>query len=562
MNNAIKKPAKGKIIMAGKVVRKADTKIAVPDLLYQEDDFIDYYLSTNAKQLGVIVPPFNPKTLKALTTRNNVLAQAIAAMNANIDSTGWTAEPVDPLEKDETEKAYLEEFFSEPYPNKSFTAMRRSLREDIEGVGYGILEVLRSMDNEIVALRHIDATTMRLCRLGEARATKRTLRRKGKIVDFTFIERGRIYVQKVGTKFIYFKDFGNTDKISRLSGEVVREGDTTDLATEVLYFKCESDIGTPYGVPRWINQLPSIVGSRKAEEYNLDFFDAGGVPPAVVFVQGGTLAPDVKTQLDGFFSSKGASKHRVAVVEVQSSSGDLNSNGSVNVSTERFGDSASTDSMFSNYDKSCEEHVRVAFRIPPLFLGRAQDYNFATAQTAYMVTEAQVFQPERTEFDDALNVTIIRAMGITKWKFKSNPLTMKNVDAQLKSIELVKTMVDPEELVATVNTVSGLNLRFSKKALELSNSLITAATTRLTTTQDGDNVKAQELQKLAGDWAVSVGLVEGDISEAVKNSVVEAVQNLSGDSLSLFNSIISNSVFGTPTFTTHKAECGCSSCAK
>jgi capsid portal protein len=50
-------------------------------------------------------------------------------------------------------------------------------------------------------------------------------------------------------------------------------------------------------------------------------------------------------------------------------------------------------------------------RLPPLFLGYAADYNFATAQTSYMVAEARVFEPERTEFDDLMNKTIIKELG-------------------------------------------------------------------------------------------------------------------------------------------------------
>lgn len=555
---------KSTVKLYGSVKRKADTKIVVADLLYQEDDFLEYYKSKdNVGSLGVLVPPYNPKTLKVLGSRNNILSQAIAAMDANIDATGWTAEPIDPKEQDETEKGYIEEFFNEPYPNTSFTAIRRQLREDIEGVGYAFLEVIRNLEKEIVSVRYLDATLVRLCRLGEPKLVNQTLVRKGKDITIAMMKRERLYVQKVGTELIYFKEFGTETPINRKTGQEAAAGTlASDLATELIYFKCQSDVGTPYGVPRWINQLPSIVGSRKAEEYNLDFFDAGGVPPAVVFIQGGALGADVKTQLDGFFGGRAATKHRVAVVEVQSTSGDLNSSGSVSVVTERFGDTAKTDSMFTTYDKTCEEHVRVAFRLPPLFLGRAQDYNFATAQTAYMVTEAQVFQPERTEFDDTINVTLIRGMGITKWKFKSNPLTMKNVEVQLQAIDKVRGLVEAEELVVTVNQIAGLNLRYSPEAEERSNKLVEAATNRISSGQAQDTPEEKDtLTKLALDWAVSIGLRDGDMEQAAKDEVIRAVSNLSGDSLDLFNNIITKEIFNDFPIRKHEKTCGCGECS-
>lgn len=48
-----------------------------------------------------------------------------------------------------------------------------------------------------------------------------------------------------------------------------------------------------------------------------------------------------------------------------------------------------------------------------MFIGKAADYNFATAYTAYMVAEAQVFLPERDEFDNnMINATIVKALGV------------------------------------------------------------------------------------------------------------------------------------------------------
>ena len=165
--------------------------------------------------------------------------------------------------------------------------------------------------------------------------------------------------------------------------------------SELLILGINPDVTTPYFLPRWINQLPSVIGSRAAEEQNLQFLDAGGLPPAIVFIQGGTLIKDTSDQLRMYLSGLNKNKNRAVVVEVQSVSGSLDAAGKVDVKVERFGSAQSQDSMFTNYDEVTEEHVRVGFRLPPLFLGKAVDYNFATAQTSYMVAEAQVFLPER-----------------------------------------------------------------------------------------------------------------------------------------------------------------------
>jgi hypothetical protein len=137
--------------------------------------------------------------------------------------------------------------------------------------------------------------------------------------------------------------------------------------------------------------------------------------------------------------------------------------GSVQVKVERFGAERSTDAMFQKYDENTGQHVREAFRLPPLFVGKAQDYNFATAYTGYMVAEAQVFGPERTEFDDTINATIVRSLGAKKYKYRSTPLTLTDVQNQIKALSLVgNLLVSGEETVKKFNEITGLDMKFEQ----------------------------------------------------------------------------------------------------
>jgi hypothetical protein len=229
----------------------------------------------------------------------------------------------------------------------------------------------------------------------------------------------------------------------------------------LIAFGVIKDHTGPYHVPRWVNVLPSVVGSRKAEEQNLEFFDSGGMPPAIIFIQGGQMVGQAAADLRTYLSAANKRKGRAVVVELASNSGSLDSSGSVSAKVERFGAERANDAMFSQYDSAAEERVRIAFRLPPIFLGRAADYNYATAVVAYQVAEAQVFQPERTEFDEVINSTIIKAMG---WdlKFKSLPITMKSVDEFFKGLELIKDKIEGEDLVHAVNITIGSDLKFKE----------------------------------------------------------------------------------------------------
>ena len=296
---------------------------------------------------------------------------------------------------DPEEKKQATAFFAEPYPGLSFVSIRRKLRREIESVGYAYLEILRNLNGDLVGIRNIETHNVRMVKLDAPVLVTKTINRGGVDVEIQIWERQRRFAQRVALKqLVYYREYGTARQVNRNTGRWEIHGDKDkpdeivapeDRGTELLIFGVHPDITTPYFVPRWINEVPSVVGSRKAEEQNLEFLDAGAMPPAIIFVQGGTLAKESADQLRMYLSGKNKSKHRAVVVEAMSSSGSLESAGTVQVKVERFGAERAMDAMFLKYDESTEEHIRVGFRLPPLFLGKPADYNMATAVTAYMV---------------------------------------------------------------------------------------------------------------------------------------------------------------------------------
>jgi capsid portal protein len=418
---------------------------------------------------------------------------------------------------------------------------------------------------------------LRFVKLDDPVMVEKTFTRDGKDVKIKMLDRERRFMQRLGNKFFYYREYGSTRNVHKITG-AWEDGKAPmkpeDRGTKLIIFGINPDIRTPYFVPRWINQLPSVIGSRKAEEQNLEFFDAGGLPPAIIFIQGGTLAGTAAEQLKTYLSGKNKNKNRAVVVEAQSASGSLESAGQVKVTVERFGASQVNDSMYEKYDKNAEEHVRIGFRLPALFLGRTNDYNYATAVVAYMVAEEQVFQPERGEFDEVINKTILRALGAKTARFKSKGITLKNVDAQLKALDSVKDISEGKGLIDEVNKVVGLSLEYKEpedpavlagrtaEAVNAAAPKPVAGKPELATT-NGKAVpssgagtpassagktpkKASELIDLAMSYGQMRGLLSasGDMSEAEKQEVVERVAELRDDDRVAFNSIVSSYVFG------------------
>jgi len=448
-------------------VSKAEQKLVEATQLTLEDAFEDLYFdATNKKTAKLVRPHYNFFDLASMLQSNNALNQCITAYEVNIDGTGWeiTEDVTGNEDKNQTEIDAISDFFDEPNPRESFVSIRRSVRRDIESTGNGYIEVLRSVDRQVAFIRGLDAKTVRLGKKGEAVQVKVTVKRRGKDMNVTMPVRERMFAQLVGTKVLYYKEYGASRDLNRKTGEWAPQGTqlpAEDRATELIHFTAQKDIKTGYGVPRWINQLPSVLGSRKAEELNLDFFNAGGLPPAMIILSGGSMTKEVKTSLNAYLSGKGGNKNRAAIVETSPSGGSLDHAGSVRVTVERFGAERQQDSMFEKYDERSEKRVRSSFRLPPLFVGRTEDYTFASAFASYMVAEAQVFVPEREEFDERLNVTIMKEIDPSgKYGFRSLPMSVKNVDNQLVALKILadKGLVGNAEIVDAVNEVTNLNI--------------------------------------------------------------------------------------------------------
>lgn len=467
-------PKEYQVSTLGTDVRKADTKALITNATesFPEDIFEgQYWTGANTGtpagvNVAIVEPTYKPATLVALANQNNALLQCVEAMEVNIDGTGHSIELVDEEGKDdEAEKEMLEDFFREPYPGKTMIEIRRAIRRDLEFTGNGYMEVIRSADDQIIMLNNLSASEIRLVRLDDPITVPREMVRSGKPLQVRVRVRERRFVQNVNGKRIYFKEYGALRDIDRDTGVWAKEGTRLPIekrGSEILHFTGNMEARTPYGSPRWINQLPSVLGSRKAEEYNLDFFDGGGVPPIMILIEGGALPDNMRDTLNNHLSAR-ANRHRAVVVEAVSTSGSLETTGTVRMKVERFGD-RTNDAMFQKYDESTGEHVRIAFRLPPLFIGKAADYSYASAYASYMVAEAQVFLPEREEFDAKLNNTVVKGLGAEKYKFHSLPLTLVDAATQLQAIELVASnkFVGGEDIVKKLNDVTGLELSYEE----------------------------------------------------------------------------------------------------
>ncbi len=356
------------------------------------------------------------------------------------------------------EQFQLQAFFESCTIGESFVALRRRTRQDVEVTGNGYWEVLRRLGSQAVAqFVYLHSHTMRLLVTDDVPTEVEIPVRTGPLEwgTETVQRRFRRFVQVTDMgKRIFFKEFGDPRVVSSDTGKVYGRGEEgvkalqlaekgVRAATEVVHFKIPAP-GTPYGVPRWVGNLYSVLGTNKADEVNYLYFDNKTVPPMALLVSGGSLGKNAVEKIENFIEEelKGAENfHKILIIEAESPTGldgEL-TNGKLKIELKPLTDAQQRDGLFMKYEERSTDRVGMSFRIPRLLRGDVRDFNRATSESALKFTESQVFGPERNEFDHTMNQVVLASLGVRYWSFVSNAVQITNPEDMAKVIaELFK----------------------------------------------------------------------------------------------------------------------------
>lgn len=412
---------------------------------------------------SIVTPRVDPLRLLDLVHENNTLGPCVEAMVVNCEATGWTVEPAPDLPDDRHEEAErraaeVREALEEPFRGLDMVDLRKALRRDMESCGTGYLELLKNSVGEVVFLNHAPAGRMRAVTLDDPVSVEVEVTRGGRPIKTTMEQSERRWVRSIGGRQIrYYAEVGASRDLDRLTGKwsTGRRVTKRRRANEIVPLRVKPDPRKPYGLPRWYGQLPSVMGSRLAEEFNVAYLQSGGVPPALLLVSGGRLAASAAEAIKNLMQRKGSPQVTIEVIEAFMATGPIDQRSTIKLELERFGAEQLKDSLFEGYDKRCEERVRKSFRLPPLFLGMSEDFSFATAFASYLVAEAQVFRPERAVFDDAMNMHVLPHLsgGADDLVFRSHALSVHDIANRIMALKLLweAKAIDRIDLVSQVN---------------------------------------------------------------------------------------------------------------
>lgn len=388
----------------------------------------------------VIDPPLSLGELSVLAEFSTELRQTCDAMAVGIDGFGhrFTLRPMSEDQKKsfkkqiDEEEEFIDHFFSYPNAEESFVRLRRESTQEKELTGNAYWELVPSLTEpkKYSAINRINAATIRITK------TDRVITRTGLNYvknDFSlgtkfFQKRFRRFVQIIGTKKVFFKQFGDPRLIDKRTGEVAENLDPQFRANELFHFKIESRRPTPYGMPRFTGNIISIKGSRQADETNIITLMNNNIPSFAILANGGMLTQGSVDRIREFVDTqiKGSSNYsKWLILEGESTHDGLSSPNSIKIEIVPLTRAQHQDMLWQSYDENNAKKLRRNFRIAPILVGASENYDRATAQVSEALTEKYVYNPEREEIDREIN-KILLAQGIRFWVFKSNSPNVTN----------------------------------------------------------------------------------------------------------------------------------------
>ena len=396
----------------------------------------------------VLEPKYSIQTLLEMKEMSTILPQCVEAYKQNICGFGYQLR----YKNDETKDKETPEMKAEwnrvetalkyMHMEKPLVDVLKDAIDDRESCGNGYLEVIRNGKGEVAELEKIE----------DAASIKVT--KKGAAVDTTYYRDGqkiarkkkfRRYVQIInGTKKVWFKEFGDPRIMDFRTGKYDDNTPVDYQANEILHLKVGNGA---YGTPRWISALMDMYGSRNASELNYRYFKQGRHLPAAILIKNGRLTEGSEAALTEYASSVEGQEnaHKFLLLEAEALEAEPNfgldkDKASVDIEIKPLAEMLQRDGLFVNYDDTNRKKVQSHFRLPDLYVGYSKDFNRATANTAMLITEQQVFIPERRSLSFLINNLLL------------TDYELKYVEVELKDPDIS----NPQDVATILGAINGI----------------------------------------------------------------------------------------------------------
>lgn len=389
--------------------------------------------------------PVDMRGLKALVDNSTILPQCIRAYKSNIAGFGISVRYMEDYDAETTEmKAEwdaLQKIIALLNMDMQTKEVFENVIRDRETYGIAYCEVIRNQMQEVAELQFIVDTPSIDMTYPLQPYVDIQYFYKGEVIPRK--KKFRKFRQNVGGKTVYFKEFGDPRIMDKRDGKYMGESDEAigidDQANEIIEFRIGS---MPYGEVRWIGQVLTVDGNRRAEVLNNSYFRHGRHTPLMILVKGGTLSDSAFSKLKEYMADiEGESgQHSFLVLETDTleTTAAFTSQEKPEVEIKDLATILQKDELFQEYQENGRKKTQSAFLLPDLYVGYTTDFNRATAQTAMEVTEKQVFQPERTSLAWAVNQKLLNGYGFRYVEVRFDEPDITNPDDIQKMLNITE----------------------------------------------------------------------------------------------------------------------------
>lgn len=424
-------------------------------------------ISTN--NVRVVEPLYAYRDLIKIYHASTILRQCVDSYVTNIESYGLELEYVGPEGAEDSraalnEKARIERLLGTlTTDGRPLQRHREDSRIDKEVLGARCFEVIQDATGRVVGFDHVETATIRMTSkekeytdvwitdptTGARKLTKRRFRR--------FLQ-----INEDGQK-TWFKEYGDPRKIDPETGKVNNSLPIEAEATAIFYDGLYTP-GTPCGCPRWAGAIPALLGAREAEMVNLNFFRDNAIPAMAILVSGGALTEESFDKIDSYIQGvRGqASMNRIVVMEAVSEGAEAAAiDGSLpapKVDIKPMLSERQHEGLFKNYIEESERKARSAFRLPPIYIGSASEYNRASAFASVLTADQQIFVPERQSWDRLFHNVVLSTHNIRYWRVRSQGPGLQ----------------DPQEVARVVNSLGREGALTPNIAIKIANRYLDA----------------------------------------------------------------------------------------
>jgi len=414
-----------------RAVRKKKSKDVIDFGSRQTNPEEGMFKTTQLKKHSLIAPPYDPFKLYRIVESSAMLGSCIETMIDNVHGFGYELQYLGDKEhsKDKVilnERQNLNDFFKQVNETQSIVRLKKEVGRDYETTGNGYIEVVSYPDGEISTLYRADSRYIRL-QVKQDKEIPITVDfiRNGRLRRTTIYKRFRRFAMITNTradKIKWFKEYGDPRRMCAISGkyeEDLEKGEKIEEeASEIIHLKQGNDT---YGIPRWVGVSSTVLGVRNADYINYDLFENQAIPPLAILVSGGRLTSEsIQDIIDVLENRKGVENfHKIAVLEVESGEGGELTDKATGAKIDFKPLPQQNDILFAKYIESSEKRIRSKFRLPPLYTGSAEEFSRSTSDSSKLIAEEQVFRPERNDFDEAMNFTLMKGLGAKNWSFRT-----------------------------------------------------------------------------------------------------------------------------------------------